>query len=50
MVLYDSIKTGNISSTSAITKMILLWMPNGTSLQCQMAKVHVMRLGEQLKG
>jgi hypothetical protein len=50
MVLPHSTKTGTISSTSVITKMILVWIPNGTSLQCHMAKVHVMGLGEQLKG
>jgi hypothetical protein len=42
-------KTGKISPSSAIIKMILVWMLNGTSLQHHMAKVHVMGLGEQLK-
>jgi hypothetical protein len=46
--LPSSIKTGKMSSASAIIKMILIWMP--TSLQHHMAKVHVMGLGEQLKG
>jgi hypothetical protein len=43
-------KNRKVSSTSAIIKMILGWMPSGTSLQCHMAKVHVMGLEEQLKG
>jgi hypothetical protein len=46
----NSIKIGKISSASAIIKIILLWTPSSTSLQCHMAKVHVMGLGEQLKG
>jgi hypothetical protein len=50
MVLPCNTKTGEISLTSAIIKMTLVWMLNGTSLQCHMAKVHVMELGEQLKG
>jgi hypothetical protein len=50
MLLPCSIKTGKISSTYANTKMILIWTPSGTSLQHHMAKMHVMGLGEQLKG
>jgi hypothetical protein len=49
MVLRHSIKTGKISSTSAIINMILVWTPNGNSLECHMANVRVMGLGEQLK-
>jgi hypothetical protein len=49
MGLPHSIKTGKISSTFAIIKIILAWTPSGTNLQSHMAKVHVMELGEQLK-
>jgi hypothetical protein len=30
--------------------MILVWTPSGISVQRHMAKLHVMGLGEQLKG
>jgi hypothetical protein len=47
MVLY---KNRKISSTSAVIKMILVRETGGSSLQCHMAKVIVVGLGEQLKG
>lgn len=49
-VLPCNIKTGNISSASTIMIMILVLMLCDTSLQRHMAKVHVIGLGEQLKG
>jgi hypothetical protein len=42
--------TGKISPTSTNVKMILVWMPSTTSLQCNMAQVHMMKFEEQLKG
>jgi hypothetical protein len=47
-VLACYMKTGTISSTSGLIKIISVWMLSGSSLQCHMAKVHVMGLGEQL--
>jgi hypothetical protein len=47
-VLTHSIGEGDISSTSVI-KIILAWTPSGTFLQCHMAKVRVMVLGEESK-
>jgi hypothetical protein len=41
MVLHHSIKTGNISSASAVVKMILVWMPGSTFLQCCVAEMPV---------
>jgi hypothetical protein len=49
IVLLRSLKPGKISSTSAVMKMILVWMLSGTSLQCHMGNMHVMGLAERLK-
>jgi hypothetical protein len=49
-VLPHNLKTGNISSAYIIIKMIVAWLPSGSSVQSHMAVVHMMALGEQLKG
>jgi hypothetical protein len=43
-------KQGKNVYASAVIKMILVWMPSDSSLQYHMAEVHVVGLGEQLKG
>jgi hypothetical protein len=45
MVLPHIIQTLGISSTAAVIRMILVWLPSGT-LQFHMAEFHVMGLGE----
>jgi hypothetical protein len=50
MVLPYTVKTGKNSSIYTFIKIVSGWTSSGTSLQCHMMKVHVMRLREQLKG
>jgi hypothetical protein len=49
-VLSHNVKKGNISSPCIIIKMIMAWLPSGPSVQSHMAVVHMLALGEQLKG
>jgi hypothetical protein len=50
MVLPRAKKRGKTSPTSAITKIILVWMLSGISLQLHLARVHRMGQREQFKG
>jgi hypothetical protein len=42
MVLPHIIKSGNMLLTSATVNVILVWTPNGASLQHHAAQVHLM--------